>query len=54
MKKLKNKIFYTIFSILTISTLSFIIVFNFQNYLEKKNSINNSLSVSTQNGRNWC
>lgn len=52
MKKLKNKIFYTIFSILTISTLSFIIVFNFQNYLEKKNSINNSLNVSTQNGRN--
>ena len=38
MKKLKNKVFYTIFSILTISLLSFIVVFNVQNYLEEKTS----------------
>lgn len=48
MKELKNKIFVLTFSILTLSILSFILVFNIQNYLEQKNSINNSLNVSTQ------
>ncbi len=45
-KKLSKKIFYTLVLILTISILSVIIIFNIQNYLEQKNSINNSLNVS--------
>lgn len=45
MNKLKNKVFYTILGILTISLLSFIVVFNIQNYLEQKNNIRHSLNV---------
>ena len=36
MNKLKNKVFITLFLILTLSILSFITVFNVQNYLEQK------------------
>ena len=46
MKKLKNKVFYTIFGILTISIISFIIVFNIQNYLDKKNIIERNLNMN--------
>ena len=49
MNKLKNKVFYVIFTILTISILSFIIVFNTKNYLEQKNNINNNLNVALNN-----
>lgn len=45
-KKLSKKIFYTLVLILTISILSVVSIFNIQNYLEQKNSINNSLNVS--------
>lgn len=45
-KKLSKKIFYTLVLILTISILSVVSIFNIQNYLEQKNSINKSLNVS--------
>lgn len=46
MKKLKNKVFFTISSILTISILIFIIMFNIQNYLRQRNSIINTLNMA--------
>lgn len=49
MKKLKKQIFITIFSVLTFSVLTFIVIFNTQNYLEKYTSIKNNLNVSNQN-----
>lgn len=49
MKKLKNKLFYTIFIILTISILTIITIFNIQTYIEKRNSINNNLNISESN-----
>ena len=45
-KKLSKKIFYTLVLILTISILTVVSIFNVQNYLEQKKSINNSLNVS--------
>lgn len=51
MKKLKNKVFYVTFSILTISILSFIILFNTQTYIEHKKSVENSLNVATDNAK---
>ena len=45
-KKLGKKIFYTLVLILTISILSVVSIFNIQNYLEQKKSIDNSLNVS--------
>ena len=52
MKKLKNKVFYTIFGILTISLLSFIVVFNVQNYLEEKKNVERILNMSFDSKRN--
>ena len=46
MKKLKNKVFFTIYSILTASILIFIIMFNIQNYLRQRNSIVNTLNMT--------
>ena len=51
MNKLKNKVFYTTMTILTISVLSIIVIFNTQNYIEQKNSIENSLNVATNNDK---
>ena len=51
MNKLKNKVFITLFLILTLSILSFITVFNVQNYLEQKNSIENNLRVAIDNSK---
>ena len=48
MKNLQNKVFYTIFLILTISILTFIIVFNSQKYLEEKNNISNNLKMTQE------
>ncbi len=45
-KKLRNKIFYTLILILSISILTVVGIFNIQNYYEQKKSINNSLNVS--------
>lgn len=52
MNKLKNKVFFTIFSILTISIISLLVIFNIQNYISQKNSIINSLNVTTNNDKN--
>ena len=52
MNKLKNKVFFTIFSILTISIISLLVIFNIQNYISQKNSIINSLNVATNNDKN--
>lgn len=45
-KKLSNKIFYTLVLILSISILTVVGIFNIQNYFEQKKSINNSLNIS--------
>lgn len=45
-KKLSNKIFYTLILILIVSILTVVGIFNIQNYYEQKKSINNSLNVS--------
>ncbi len=51
MDKLKNKVFYTIFLILTISILSFIFIFNSRNYIQEKNNIIHSLEVASNNNK---
>lgn len=51
MNKLKSKVFFTIFSILTISIISLLVIFNAQNYISQKNSVINSLNVATNNDR---
>ena len=51
MKRLKNKVFYTIFSILMISQLSFIVIFNIQNYIEQKNIIKRNLDMAINENR---
>lgn len=51
MNKLKNKVFITLFLILTLSILSFITVFNVQNYLEQKSSIENNLRIAIDNSK---
>ncbi len=52
MNKLKSKVFFTIFSILTISIISLLVIFNTQNYISQKNSVINSLNVATNNDKN--
>ena len=49
MKKLKNKVFYTIFLILTLSLFTFIFLLNLQNYFEQKDNIMNSLNTLNKN-----
>lgn len=44
MKKLKTKIFFTIFTILTISMISILVIYNSTNYIREKNSIKDNLS----------
>lgn len=51
MKKLKQKVFFTIFLILTISLCSFILIFNIQNYNQEKRSITNNLAQITSNSQ---
>ena len=46
MKKLKSKVFYTILGILTLSLLSFIVIFNIQNYEEQKDLILRNLNMN--------
>lgn len=53
MKKLKNKIYYTILFILSLSILSFIIVFNIQNYMQEKSVIENTLRMANDNKNNF-
>lgn len=47
MKKLKTKTFFTIFTILSFSVFSFILIFNIQYYLEQKKSVQNSLELAS-------
>ena len=51
MKKLKNKVFYTIFSILMLSLVSFIVIFNIQNYLDQKNIVKRNLDMAINENR---
>ena len=51
MDKLKNKVFMTIFLILTISIISILFIFNAENYFEQKKSIVNSLNVASDNNK---
>lgn len=51
MKRLKSKVFLTIFAILTISLVGFIAVFNVQGYLEEQASVRNSLAMANGEGR---
>ena len=46
MNKLRNKIFYTIFGILTIALLSFLLTFNIRNYGEQKDIIKRSINFN--------
>ena len=43
MKKLKNKTFWVIFSILTIFLASILCIFNYQDYVHEKKEIENNL-----------
>ena len=47
MSKLRNKIFYTVFGILTIALLSFLLVFNIQNYTEQKENVRRNLNFNS-------
>lgn len=51
MIKLKRKVFYTIFIILTLSVLSFCTTFNVQKYIEQRNNISNSLQTASPNDK---
>ena len=52
MSKLRNKIFYAIFGILTMALLSFLTVFNIQNYQDQKEIVKRSMSFNSIVGRN--
>ena len=52
MNKLRNKIFYIILGILTASFLSFLLVFNIQNYEEQKDVIKRNMNFNSQIKRN--
>jgi two-component sensor histidine kinase len=45
MNKLRNKVFFTVIIILTLSLSSFLVAFNWQHYSEEKKVINNSLDM---------
>lgn len=49
MNDLKKKVFTLIFSILSISILGFIIVFNVEKYIESNKIVNNSLRIARNN-----
>lgn len=52
MNKLRKKIFYTVFGILTIALLGFLVAFNIQNYNEQKDIIKRSLNFNGVGARN--
>ncbi len=49
MTKLRKKVFYTIFIILSISVLSFILTYNISKYVEQRKNISNSLNIVSNN-----
>ena len=52
MNKLRNKIFYTVFGILTIALLSFLLAFNIQNYTEQKDNVRRNLNFNSMPTKN--
>ena len=52
MKKLNNKVYFTILLILTLSLLSFIIIFNSQTYINKERQVENNLKVQEKFDKN--
>ena len=52
MSKLRKKIFYTVFGILTAAALIFLLAFNIQNYNDQKDIIKRSMSFNGMAGRN--
>ena len=51
MKKLKNKVFFTIILILTLSIISLLLIVNINNYIEEKVSVKDSLETAVSRGR---
>ena len=51
MNKLRNKIFYTVFGILTIAFLGFLVAFNIQNYNDQAEIIKRSMSFNSMSPR---
>ena len=51
MQRLKNKVFFTIMLILTLSTTSMLIIVNINNYIEEKVSVESSLETAVSRGR---
>lgn len=47
MNKLRNKIFYTVFGILTVAFLGFLVAFNIQNYNDQVNIVKRSMSFNS-------
>lgn len=52
MDKLKNKIFFTLISILTIFLLTILFIFNFQNYKNEENDVKRNLMMMDDNNLN--
>ena len=52
MNKLRNKIFYTVFGILTVSLLSFLLVFNIQNYNDQRDTVRRNLNFNSMPTKN--
>ena len=52
MKKLFNKVFWVLFSILSIFLISILFIFNYTNYSDVKNRIRNSLNIMDRPNRN--
>lgn len=52
MNKLRNKIFYTVFGILTIALFSFLLAFNIQNYEEQKDNVKRNLNFNAMPSKN--
>ncbi len=46
MKKLRNKVFYTLFSILSLTIVSFLLFLNWQNYNQQKRNVDNNLIMA--------
>ena len=51
MQRLKNKVFFTIMLILTLSITSLLVIVNINNYIEEKASVENSLETEVSRGR---
>ncbi len=49
MTKLKKKVFYTIFIIISVAALSFILTYNISKYIEQSKNISNSLNIVSNN-----